>query len=136
VAGKLMRKGCSAWLAHVRELEKGSIDLASILVVREFQDVFLEELPRLPPVKEIEVSIETIPGISTIAQSSYRMKPMELVELKVQLQELLDKGFIGPSNSPCGAPVLFVKKKDGTLRLCIDYHQLNKVMVNNKYPLP
>jgi hypothetical protein len=69
VAGKLMRKGCSAWLAHVRELEKGSIDLASIPVVREFQDVFLEELPRLPPVKEIEVSIETIPGISTIAQS-------------------------------------------------------------------
>jgi len=64
------------------------------------------------------------------------MKPIELVELKVQLQELLDKGFIWPSNSPCGAPVLFVKKKDGTLRLCIDNHQLNKVTVNNKYPLP
>jgi len=77
-----------------------------------------------------------IPRISIIAQSFYRMKPIELVELKVQLQELLDKGFIWPSNSPCGAPVLFVKKKDGTLRLCIDNHQLNKVTVNNKYPLP
>jgi len=83
VAGKLLKKGCSAWLAHVRELEKGSIDLASILVVREFRDVFPEELPRLPPVREIEVSIETIPRISHIAQSPYRMAPMELAELKV-----------------------------------------------------
>jgi len=136
VARKLLRKGCSAWLAHVRELEKGTIDLASIPVVREFQDVFLEELPGLPPVREIEVSIETIPGVSPIAQSPYRMAPMELAELKVQLQELLDKGFIRPSNSPWGAPVLFVKRKDGTLRLCIDYRQLNKVTMKNRYPLP
>jgi len=132
VARKLLRKGCSAWLAHVRELEKGSICLASIPVVREFP----EDLPGLPPVREIEVSIETIPGVSPIAQSPYRMAPMELAELKVQLQELLDKGFIRPSNSPWGAPVLFVKKKDGTLRLCIDYRQLNKVTVKNRYPLP
>jgi hypothetical protein len=136
VAGKLMRKGCSAWLAHVRELEKGSIDLASIPVVREFRDVFSEELLGLPLVREIKVSIKTITRVSPIARSPYRMAPMELAELKVELQELLDKGFIGPSNSPCGALVLFVKKKDGTLRLCIDYHQLNKVTVNNKYPLP
>jgi len=135
VAGKLLRKGCSAWLAHVRELEKGSIDLASITVVREFRDVFPEGLPRLPPVREIEVSIETIPGISPIAQSPHRMAHMELAELKVQLQELLDKGLIRPNNLPWGAPVLFVKKKDGTLCLCINYHQLNKVMVKNKYPL-
>jgi hypothetical protein len=100
VAIKLLRKGCSAWLAHVRELEKGSIDLASIPVVREFRDVFPEELPGLPPVREIKVSIETIPGISPIAQSPYRMAPMELAELKVRLQELLDKGFIRPSNLP------------------------------------
>ena len=93
-------------------------------------------MPRLPPVREIEVSIETIPGVSPIAQSPYRMAPMQLAELKVQLQELLDKGFIRPSNSPWGAPVLFVKKKDGTLRLCIDYRQLNKVTVKNRYPLP
>ena len=136
MARKLLRKGCSAWLAYVRELENGSIDLASIPIVREFQDVFPEELPGLPPVREIEVSIETIPGVSPIAQSPYRMAPMELTELKVQLQELLDKGFIRPSNSPWGAPVLFVKKKDGTLRLCIDYRQLNKVTVKNRYPLP
>jgi hypothetical protein len=110
--------------------------LASIPVVREFQDVFPEELPGLPPVREIEVSIETILGVSPIAQSPYRMAPMELAELKVQLQELLDKGFIRPSNSPWGAPVLFVKKKDGTLCLCIDYRQLNKVTVKNRYPLP
>jgi len=93
-------------------------------------------LPGLPLVREIEVSIETIPTVSPIAQSPYRMTPMELAELKVQLQELLDKGFIWPSNSPWGAPVLFVKKKDDTLRLCIDYHQLNKVTVKNIYPLP
>jgi len=136
VARKLLRKGCSAWLAHVRELEKGSIDLASIPVVRQFQDVFSEELPGLPPVREIKVSIETIPRVSPIAQSPYRMAPMELAELKVQLQELLDKGFIRPSNSPWGALVLFVKNKDGTLHLCIDYRQLNKVTVKNRYPLP
>jgi hypothetical protein len=121
VAKKLLRKGCSAWLAYVRELQKGSIDLASIPVVKEFRDVFPEELPGLPPVREIEVSIETIQGVSPIAQSPYRMASIELAELKVQLQELLDKGFIQPSNSPWEAPVLFVKKKDSTLRLCIDY---------------
>jgi len=136
VAGKLLRKGCSAWLAHVRELKKGSIDLASIPVVREFRYVFPEELHGLPSVRAIKVSIETVPGISPITQSPYRMTPMELTELKVQLQELLDKGFIRPSNSPWGAPILFVKKKDGTLCLSIDYCQLNKVMVKNKYPLP
>jgi len=89
-------------------------------------------LPGLPPVREIEVSIETILRVSPIAQSPYRMAPMELAELKVQLQELLDKGFIWP----LGAPVLFVKKKDGILHLCIDYRQLNKVTVKNRYPLP
>ena len=89
-------------------------------------------MPGLPPVREIEVSIETILRVSPIAQSPYRMAPMELAELKVQLQELLDKGFIWP----LGAPVLFVKKKDGILHLCIDYRQLNKVTVKNRYPVP
>jgi len=111
VSRKLLRKGCSAWLDHVRELEKGSIELASIPVEREFQDVFPEELPGLPPVREIEVSIETIPGVSPIAQSPYRMTPMELAELKVQLQELLDKGFIRPSNSPWSSGI--VCKEEG-----------------------
>jgi hypothetical protein len=98
--------------------------------------VFPEELPGLPPIREIEVSIETLPGVNPIAQSPYRMAPIELAKLKIQLQELLDKGFIRPSNSPWGAPMLFVKKKDGTFRLCIDYRQLNKVTIKNKYPLP
>jgi hypothetical protein len=135
-AGKLIRKGCPAWLSHVRELKKGSIELTNIPIVKEFPDVFPEELPGLPPIREIKVSIETLPGVNPIAQSLYRMAPIELAELNIQLQELLDKGFIRPSNSPWGALVLFVKKKDGTFRLCIDYHQLNKVTVKKKYPLP
>ena len=105
-------------------------------MVREFGDVFPKELPGLPPEREIEFSVELLPGTSPISIAPYRMAPTELKELKAQLQDLLDKGFIRPSTSPWGAPVLFVKKKDGTLRLCIDYRQLNKVTIKNKYPLP
>lgn len=105
-----------------------------ILVVKEFPDVFPKELPGLPPVREVEVSIDILLGTTPIAQTPYRMAPAEFAELKIQLQELLDKGFIRPSISPWGAPVLFVKKKDGTFRLCIDYRQLNKVTIKNKYP--
>jgi hypothetical protein len=83
--------------------------------------VFPNELLGVPPEREVEVTIDILPDTSPIAQSPYRMAPAELAELKIQLQELLDKGFIRPSNSPWGAPVLFVKKKHGTLRLCIDY---------------
>src|SRR5262249_38028824 len=86
--------------------------------------------------REIEFNIELLPGTNPISITPYRMAPIELKELKVQLQDLLDKGFIRPSSSPWGAPVLFVKKKDGSLRLCIDYRQLNRVTVKNKYPLP
>jgi len=82
------------------------------------------------------VSKDTFPGVPPIAQQPYRMAPAELDELKTQLRELLDKGFIRPSNSSWGAPVLFVRKKDGTRRLCIDYRQLNKITMKNKYPLP
>jgi len=104
--------------------------------VREFPDVFSEELPGLPPEREVEVIIDILSEVSPITQPSYRMASKELDELKIQLQELLDKGFIRPSNSPWGAPVLFMKKKDGTLRLCIDCCQLNKVTVKNRYLLP
>jgi hypothetical protein len=93
--------------------------LKDIPVVKEFPDVFPKELPGLPPEREAEVSIDTFPGV--VAQQPYRMAPAELNELKTQLRELLDKGFIRPSNSPWRAPVLFVRKKDGTHRLCIDY---------------
>ena len=90
----------------------------------------------MPPVREVQFSINLKPGTEPIAKAPYRMAPAEMSELKTQLQELLDKGFIRPSTSPWGAPVLFVKKKDGSLRLCIDYRELNAVTVKNKYPLP
>ncbi|KAK8558553.1 hypothetical protein V6N12_041854 [Hibiscus sabdariffa] len=102
----------------------------------EFPDVFPEELPGLPPDRDVEFEIETYPGSAPVSMAPYRMAPKELKELKVQLQELLDRGFIRPSSSPWGAPVLFVKKKDGSLRLCIDYRKLNNLTVKNKYPLP
>ena len=90
----------------------------------------------MPPDRELEFSIDLIPGSAPISQAPYRMAPSELKELKVQLQDLVDRGFIRPSVSPWGAPILFVKKKDGSLRLCVDYRQLNKVTIKNKYPLP
>jgi len=136
VARKLLRIGCTAYLAYVINSKKGKIGLSDIPIMREFQDVFPEELPGLPLERKVEVTIDILPGVSPIAQPPYRMVLKELDELKIQLQELLDKGFIRPNNSPWGAPVLFVKKKDGTLRLCIDYRQLNKVTVKNRYPLP
>ena len=104
--------------------------------MQDFLDVFLEDLPSLPPDREIGFVFDLAPGIAPISKKPYRMTPAELEELKTQLQELLDKGFICPSFSPWGAPVLFVKKKDGIMRLCIDYRELNKEIVKNKYPLP
>ena len=108
-----------------------------ILTVSDFSDVFPEELPGLPPYREIKFDIDVVPGATPTFITPYKMAPLELKELKLQLQELLEKGFIRPSVSPWGAPVLFVKKrKYGTLRLCIDYRQLNKLMIKNKYLLP
>ena len=115
--------------------KRGQIELENILVVKDFSDVFPEELCGIPPVREVDLSIEILPGTTPTFRSPYRMAPTKLKELKIQLQELLDKGFIQPSVSPWVALVLFVKKKDGTLRMCIDYQQINKVIVKNKYPL-
>nr|GFA64741.1 putative reverse transcriptase domain, aspartic peptidase domain protein [Tanacetum cinerariifolium] len=95
-----------------------------------------DKLPGIPPVREVEFSIELIPRAEPISKVPYRMVPIELKELKDQLQELLERGFIRPSVSPWGAPVLFVKKKDGSMRLCIDYRELNKITIHNRYPLP
>ncbi|XP_058192129.1 uncharacterized protein LOC131309528 [Rhododendron vialii] len=106
------------------------------LVVREFPDVFPEELPGLPPEREIEFVIDLLPGTAPISIPPYRFAPAELRELKTQLQELENLGFIRPSTSPWGAPALFAQKKDGSLRLCIDYRKLNRVTIKNKYPMP
>ena len=105
-------------------------------MIKEFSDVFPKELSGFPPEREVDLSIEIVQRTTPISRAPYRMAPTELKELKTQLQELLDKGFVRPSVSPWGAPVLFVKKKDGTLRMCIDYRQINKVTVKNKYPMP
>ncbi|GJY22151.1 putative reverse transcriptase domain-containing protein [Tanacetum coccineum] len=107
-----------------------------IVVVRDFPEVFLDDLSGLPPLREIEFRIELIPRAVPIAKSPYRLAPSELEELSGQLKELQDKGFIRPSSSPWGAPVLFMKKKDGSFRMCIDYRELNKLTVKNRYPLP
>ncbi|KAL8093964.1 hypothetical protein AgCh_035734 [Apium graveolens] len=105
-------------------------------VVKEFLYVFPEDLPNSPPEGEVEFGIKLIPDAQPVSKAPYRMAPTELAELKVQLQELLDKKFIRPSVSSWGALALFVKKKDDSLRLCIDYRELNKLTVKNKYPLP
>ena len=101
--------------------KRGQIELENILVVKDFPDVFPEELHGIPPIREVDLYIEILPGTTPTSRAPYRMAQTELKELKIQLQELLDKGFIQPSVSPWGAPVLFVKKKVDTLRMCIDY---------------
>jgi hypothetical protein len=115
------------------------LDAASTLDIRtvsKFLDVFPEELPGMPPNHEIEFVIELVPSTAPIFKRPYRMAANQLTELKEQLQELLDKGYIRASASLWGAPVIFVSKKDGTQRMCVDYRSLNEVTIRNKYPLP
>ncbi|KAA3465838.1 DNA/RNA polymerases superfamily protein [Gossypium australe] len=121
-AQRFVRKGCEAYLAYVLDTKVKEIKIESVPVACEYPDVFPEELP--------------VPGTTSISIAPYRMAPTELKELKAQLQELTDGGFARLSFSPWGAPVLFVKKKDGTMRMCIDYRQLNRVTIKNKYSLP
>nr|GEX10118.1 putative reverse transcriptase domain-containing protein [Tanacetum cinerariifolium] len=109
--------------------------LEDVPIVREFPKVFPEDLPGLPPSRQVEFQIDLVPGAAPIARAPYRLVPAEMQELSTQLQELFDKGFIRPSSSPWGAPVLFVKKKDGSFWMCIDYRELNKLTVKNRYPL-
>ena len=132
----LLQNGCKGYLAHVVDTRSSEARLEDVPVVRDFLDVFPDDLPGLPLEREIDFPIDLVPGTAPISLPPYRMAPAELKELKAQFQELVDGGFIRPSISPWGAPVLFVKKKDGTWRLCIDYIQLNKVTIRNKYPLP
>ena len=111
-------------------------DLEDVPVVRDFPDVFPEELPGVPPDRDVEFVIDLVPGTVPISRRPYKMAPLELAELKNQLDESLKKGFIRPSSSPWACPVLFVKKKDGTDRMVVDYRPVNLVTIKNKYPLP
>ena len=111
-------------------------EVKDIPVVREFLDVFLDDQLGLPPDRDVEFVVELKPGTATVSRRAYQMPPKELAELKIQLQEMLDKGYVRPSSSPWGCPAIFVKKKDKTLRLCVDYRILNELTIKNKYPLP
>ncbi|KAD6453180.1 hypothetical protein E3N88_07885 [Mikania micrantha] len=135
-AHKYLKKECQAFLAHVKVKDQEEKKIEDIPIVRDFPDVFPNELPGLPPVRQVEFRIDLVPGAAPIAKTPYRLAPSEMQELSSQLQELLDRGFIRPSFSPWGAPILFVKKKDGSFRMCIDYRELNKVTIKNRYPLP
>eukprot|EP00253_Pinus_taeda_P015903 PITA_15903 len=135
---KCIWKGCQVYAIQVgfANSKDKTASLNNIPVIQEFADVFPEEIPGLPPRRDIDFTIELVPGAAPVSRAPYRMNIPELTELKMQLQELLEKNYIRPSVSPWGAPVLFVKKKEGTLRMCIDYRQLNKLTIKNKYPLP
>jgi hypothetical protein len=121
---------------HVKINQLDASQGSEVLVVNEFPDVFPEELPGMPPDRDIEFVIELKPSTVPIYKTPFRMTTPELAELKEHIRELLEKGFIRPSSSPWGALVIFVPKKDGTQRLCVDYRALNEVTVKNKYPLP
>ncbi|GJT85268.1 putative reverse transcriptase domain-containing protein [Tanacetum coccineum] len=134
-----MLKGCPVFLANVntKETEDKSKKkrLEDVPIVRDFPDVFPEDLSSLPPTRRVKFQINLIPGDAPVARVPYRLAPSEMKELSKQLKELSDKGFIRPSSLPWGAPVLFFKKKDGSFRMCIDYRELNKLTVKNRYPL-
>ncbi|GJV59912.1 hypothetical protein Tco_1466012 [Tanacetum coccineum] len=123
-------------LKQLKTMKVNEPKLKDIPVVREFPSVFLEDLSGLPPSHEVEFRIDLIPRAMPVAKSPYRLAPTEMQELSNQLKELQEKGFIRPSSSPWGAPVLFVKKKDGSFHMCIDYRELNKLIIKNCCPLP
>ncbi|GKA38953.1 putative reverse transcriptase domain-containing protein [Tanacetum coccineum] len=137
---KYLLKGCHVFLAHVtaKKAEDKSKEkrLKNVPIIRDFSEVFPEDFPGIPPTRKVEFQIDLVPGVAPVAREPYRLATSEMKELSDQLQELFDKGFIRPSSSPWGAPVLFVKKKDGSFQMCINYRELNKLMVKNRYPLP
>jgi hypothetical protein len=138
---KILRKGNGdvllAIIKDTRESDTNQPSSSTEAILKEFSDVFPNKLPaQLPPSRTVDHRIELIPGTRPATRPVYRMSHHELEELRKQLDELLDNGYIQPSRSPFGAPVLFVKKKDGSLRLCVDYRALNKDTIKNQYPLP
>jgi hypothetical protein len=152
-SNELVNSNDSLFFVYVSALDDGSIDINCnnisfsdgvteidkevLQLLNKYSDVFPKDLPTgLPPSRIIDHRIDIIPGSSPPSMATYRMSPSELDELKKQIQDLVSHGFIRPSKSPYGAPVLFVKKKDGSIRMCIDYRALNKITIKNKYPLP
>nr|KYP75957.1 Transposon Ty3-I Gag-Pol polyprotein [Cajanus cajan] len=135
-AESLLRDGAECCLLLVSLSVETERVIAEIDVVRDFVEVYPDEVPGLPPIREMEFSIDLVLGAGPVSVAPYRMAPAELVELKGQLEDLLEKQLVRPSVSPWGASVLLVKKKDGGSRLCVDYRQLNKLTIKNKYPLP
>ncbi|GJU64242.1 putative reverse transcriptase domain-containing protein [Tanacetum coccineum] len=137
---KYLLKIHHVFLAHITTKENEDKSdkkrLKDVPIVRDFPEVFPEYLSGLPPTRQVEFQIDLMPGAAPVARAPYRLAPSEMKELSKQLQELSDEGFIRPSSSPWGALVLFVKKKDGSFRMCIDYRELNKLTVKNRYPLP
>nr|KYP39326.1 Retrovirus-related Pol polyprotein from transposon 17.6 [Cajanus cajan] len=135
-AEQLMRDGAECFMLFAAlsiEIER---DITRIEIVNEFPEVFPDDVPGLPPRRDVEFSIDLVPGAGSVSVAPYRMAPAELVELKKQIEDLLEKQMVRPSVSPWGAPVLLVKKKDGGARFCVDYRQLNKLTIKNKYRLP
>nr|GFA02225.1 putative reverse transcriptase domain-containing protein [Tanacetum cinerariifolium] len=136
---RYLLKGCLIFLVHVTAKEaKDKLKkkrLEDVPIVQDFPEVFPEDLPGIPPTRQVEFQIDLVPGVAPVVRAPYRLAPSEMKGLLDQLKELVDKGFIRPSSSPWGAPVLFVKKKDGSFRMCIDYQELNKLTVKNRYPL-
>ncbi|GKC13968.1 putative reverse transcriptase domain-containing protein [Tanacetum coccineum] len=134
-----IKKGCPILAQVTKKKIKDMSEekrLEDVPTVRDFPEVFPEDLTGLPPTRQVEFQIDLVLGAAPVARALYRLAPSELQELSTQLQELYDKGFIRPSSSPWGAPVLFVKKKDGPFWMCVDYRKLNKLTVKNRYPLP
>ncbi|KAI3690328.1 hypothetical protein L2E82_48308 [Cichorium intybus] len=136
-ARRHFQHGGSGFVAYVLDAreKKPQQKADDVPVVRDFPDVYLEDLPGVPPERQVEFKIDLTPSTAPIAKAPCRLAPPEMLELSIQLRELLDKGFIRPSCSPWGAPILFVKKNDGSNRMCIDYRELNKLTVKNRYPL-
>jgi hypothetical protein len=132
VSPELRKGGCHQMAIDSKEADS----LETIKVVSKFPDVFPEDLPGMPPERKVEFAIKLLPGTAPISKRAYRVSGLELVELKKQIDELSEKGYIRPRISPWDAPVLFVEKKDGTRRMCIEYRTLNEVTIKNKYPLP
>ena len=134
---KVLKEGAKCFMVVAQPEKRSATELIqSIHVANEYADVFPDEVPGLPPSRDVDFTIDLIPGAGPVSMAPYRMAPVELAELKKQIVDLLEKKFIRPSAAPWGALVLLVKKKDGSSRLYIDYKQLNKLTIKNRYPLP